>query len=295
MAEALPPVQLIGLKDALSVYVRTLETQSSRHIKPLHWYIACRLVVEGGFLPDDVVPRPPFRVDVRGSGRSRRYMLIHDPGVGGTGEHTILGGVKTKQVDVTVTKPGIGPCIAVSVKGTANAFRNLTNRMEEAIGDCTNLHISYPNLVYGFLHVMKATRDAPGVRKNDVAIHADGHVVDSIRRYHDAMAELTGRKGVRNDYTRYEAVAIALATPAGDAIGDVLPSFPASDSRLLFSQFFDALYRVYDHRFVFAAPDLKKVTRRVEWDSESPALASFGALDYPPRLAAEEPPTANVD
>jgi hypothetical protein len=24
------------------------KTQSARHIKPLHWYIACRLVIEGG-------------------------------------------------------------------------------------------------------------------------------------------------------------------------------------------------------------------------------------------------------
>ena len=58
----------------------------------------------------------------------------------------MLGGLKTKDVDVVVSKPGIGPCVAVSIKGTLNAFRNLTNRMEEAVGDCTNLHISYPNL-----------------------------------------------------------------------------------------------------------------------------------------------------
>ena len=44
----------------------------------------------------------------------------------------MLGGLKTKDVDVVVSKPGIGPCVAVSIKGTLNAFRNLTNRMEEA-------------------------------------------------------------------------------------------------------------------------------------------------------------------
>lgn len=78
-------------------------------------------------------------------------MLVHDPERAAGGELTVLGGLKTKDVDVVVTKPAIGPCIAVSIKGTLNAFRNLTNRMEEAVGDCTNLHISYPNLVYGFL------------------------------------------------------------------------------------------------------------------------------------------------
>src|SRR5439155_20957487 len=133
----------------------------------------------GRFWHAPTVPVRPSRVESPGSGRTRRYMLTHDPSTGGTGEQTILGGVKTKQVDVTVSKAGIGPCIAVSVKGTANAFRNLTNRMEEAIGDCTNLHISYPNLVYGFLHVIKATLEATGVPKNDVAILADGQVVES--------------------------------------------------------------------------------------------------------------------
>ena len=78
---------------------------------------------------------------------------------GSRGERTILGGLKTKDVDVVVAKHGIGPVMAVSMKGTLNAFRNLTNRMEEAVGDCTNLHISYPALVYGFLQVMRANRE----------------------------------------------------------------------------------------------------------------------------------------
>ncbi len=107
--------------------------QSQRHIKPLHWYVACRLVVEGGFHPDEIMPRPPFRVE----GSSRRPMLVDDPSRGGTGERTVYGGLKTKDVDVVVTKEGIGPVLAVSCKGAIGAFRNLTNRMEEAVGDCT--------------------------------------------------------------------------------------------------------------------------------------------------------------
>ncbi len=41
------------------------QTQSQAHIKPLHWYVACRLVVEGGFLPEEITPRPPFRAQRR--------------------------------------------------------------------------------------------------------------------------------------------------------------------------------------------------------------------------------------
>ena len=52
-----------SLRSALAHFVTFRgPTQSQRHIKPLHWYVACRLVVEGGFDPDEIVPRPPFRV-----------------------------------------------------------------------------------------------------------------------------------------------------------------------------------------------------------------------------------------
>ena len=36
---------------------------------------------------------------------------------------------------------GIGSCVAVSLKGTLNAYRNLTNRLEEAAGDCTRTYL----------------------------------------------------------------------------------------------------------------------------------------------------------
>ena len=286
MPEPLPPVRLLGLREALRTYVQALETQSTRLIRPLHWYMGNRLVIEGGFHPEDVTPRPPFRVESRGSGRTRSHLLIHDESVAGSGEHTIPGGLKTKQVDVTVSKPGIGPCVAVSVKGTVGAFRNLTNRMEEAIGDCTNLHISYPNLVYGFLHVIKANLEGQRVQPNDVAVLPNGRISDSIQRYHDAMAELTGRRGVRNDYTRYEAVALVLASASGDAIGEVLPNFPTGDSRLGFATFFETLYRTYDHRFVYAAPDLQRSTRRLEWDPTSPAIPVAREFSIEARLSA---------
>lgn len=125
----------------------TGKTQSASHIKPLHWYVASRLVLEGGFDPDDITPRPPFRVQRR-SGASP--ILHFDPTLAGGGERTVLGGLKTKNVDVVVTRDGIGPVLAVSCKGVTGAFRNLTNRMEETIGECTNLHITYPALVLGY-------------------------------------------------------------------------------------------------------------------------------------------------
>ena len=56
-----------SLRSALAHFVTFRgSTQSQRHIKPLHWYVACRLVVEGGFDPSEIVPRPPFRVTRKG-------------------------------------------------------------------------------------------------------------------------------------------------------------------------------------------------------------------------------------
>jgi hypothetical protein len=100
----------VSLRAALAHFVTFRgSTQSQRHIKPLHWYVACRLVVEGGFDPDEIVPRPPFRVERKGA----RSTLFHDPSRGGAGERTVYGGLKTKNVDVVVTKDGISPVLAV--------------------------------------------------------------------------------------------------------------------------------------------------------------------------------------
>ena len=283
----------IPLREALSGFAHPVgPTQSQAHIRPLHWYVACRLLVEGGFLPDEITPRPPFKV----SGGRDGLLLSHVPDLGGTGEQTVLGGLKTKDIDVTVAKPAVGPCLAVSIKGTLNAFRNLTNRMEEAVGDCTNLHIAYPNLVYAFLHVLRGNRERPrrpeeadfvraaadgSVAGNDIAIRGDTGVVDAIERYHDVLLGLAGRRGIRNDITRYESLALALVRTHPPSI---MEEWPPAGSPLRFEQAFERMYREYDQRYVFAAPKLARRTARVVWSDESPALIESVGLDYPARI-----------
>lgn len=290
MAKAENRCQWVSLEEALSGFVYPAgRTQSQAHIRPLHWYVACRLVVEGGFHPEEITPRPPFAVE-------EGLLLHHAPELAGTGEQTLLGGLKTKDIDVTVAKPAIGPRLAVSVKGTMNAFRNLTNRMEEAVGDCTNLHIAYPNLVYAFLHVLRANREGPrsdeetdiiqvapdgNIASNDIAVRRDGTVVDSIERYHDVLRGLAGRRGIRNDITRYESLALALIQPRPPAI---TAEWPPGESPLRFERLFDRMYREYDQRYVFAAPKLAKRTARAVWSQESPALEDRKTLDYRPRV-----------
>ncbi len=278
----------------------TGKTQSASHIKPLHWYVACRLVLEGGFDPDDITPRPPFRVHSRSGGPS---ILHFDPALARGGERTVLGGLKTKNVDVVVTREGIGPVLAVSCKGVTGAFRNLTNRMEETIGECTNLHITYPALVLGYLVLLRANRTVEGaldhaaaaaaslgdasegtkaLTANDIAMTEGGEPAALIVRFHNALRELVGRRGIRSDVSRYEAIGFGLVEMHGETKSTLVKTFPPPDSPLKLSGFFNTLYARYDERFVVSAPDLSSVTRRVEWDPASPAFTVEG-LDYTPR------------
>jgi hypothetical protein len=291
----------LPLHEALETFVRAAsKTQGSEHIRSLHWYVASRLVVEGGFHPDCIIPRPPFMIESKKVAKRLRLYLQHDPPRGGTGERTVLGGLKTKKVDVVVAINGIGPCIAISMKGTLNAFRNLTNRMEEAVGDCTNLHITYPGLVYAFLHVLRANQEGPMpkhiqmeadergiIKRSDVGLRADGTVSDSIRRYHDALARLTDRRDLRNDLTRYEAVALMLASCGEVSLGELVKTYPTPESPLRFDLFFETIYRQYDHRFIYAASGLEPQTRRLEWHPDSPALKGM-SMDYAARVSTPE-------
>ena len=289
----------IALADALKHFaVYEGRTQTQRHIKPIHWYVACRLVLEGGFHPNELKPRPPFDVTER-----RGAHLLHFKPDRATGsEATVLGGLKTKNVDIVADKPGIGPVLAVSCKGMTGAFRNLTNRMEETIGECTNIHIRYPALVFGYLFLIRANR-LPGTEEsaaarqhehsalrfsvNDVAIAEDDRPVEAIIRFHAALRELAGRGGIRSDPSRYEAISLALVDMREGHTGDVLDSFPPFDSPLHLDGFFNTLYRRYDERNVISAPDLAARNRCLEWAPESPALRADArpALDYEARIA----------
>ncbi len=239
--------------------------------------------------------------------RGKRLLLNYAPEAAEGGEATVLGGLKTKNVDVVVNKPGIGPVLAVSCKGMTGALRNLTNRMEETIGECTNLHITYPAMVLGYLFLVRGNRAAEAVAleaqtgqaspavqlaMNDIAIRKGGEPVEGLVRFHAALQDLTGRRGIRNDLSRYEAVSLAMVEMTGEQLGTISQSFPASDSKLRFEQFFKQLLLRYDERYVYSAPLLKGVTQRNEWDCESPILTDERSsnLSYDLRLSCDEEP-----
>jgi hypothetical protein len=248
-------------------------------------------VIEGGFLPEELSPTPPLRSDHRDG----TWRLSFDPTAQSKSEQIVLGALKSKRIDIVVAKEGIGSVLAVSVKGTSKAFRNLVNRTEEAIGDCANIHIMYPGLVYGFVHFLRATDKTDRTLKpNDILLQDDGGVLPAVRDYARILEGLTGRKLVRNDYSTYESVALGLLRAnAVEGESPLLREFPGSNSPLSLDAFFTTMYRVYDLRFsyTYTDPGVKHLAR-VVWHQDSPALVSLrsrklvkGSIGYAPRVS----------
>ncbi|MGH7206605.1 MAG: hypothetical protein ACREI2_10400 [Nitrospiraceae bacterium] len=264
----------VWLHTSAKRFTEVAATQGAEHIKPLHNYFALRLVIEGGFLPDEVSPSPPLSAEYRGGA----WFLTFDQSRSSERELVVLGGLKSKRVDVVVSKDGVGPVLAISIKGTRNAFRNLVNRAEEAIGDSANLHLMYPGLVYGFAHFLQATRAGTGrFKPNDIALDKNGDVVPAIRAYANGLEGLAGRRFLRNEYARYEAVSLALIHPSfTENESPLLVGFPSAESPIKIEKFFPTLYQTYDLRFplTYTDPSLKHLAR-VEWSADSPALEAL--------------------
>jgi hypothetical protein len=176
-------VPIRTLVEGLQELCGTAKTQSGAHIKPVHLHCSARLVLEGGFPPEWVLPRPSF---VARPVNNLEHRLEHSSKAENYAEHSVLGGIKHKNVDVTVLVPGVGPALGISAKSTGNAFRNLTNRMEEALGDCANIHMMYPGFVFGFLHFIKYGAP-PGAIAADQSFNQDGKPLNKIVRYHDVL------------------------------------------------------------------------------------------------------------
>ena len=168
------------------------------------------------------------------------------------------------------------------------AVRNLTNRLEETIGECTNIHIAYPTLVFGYFFLIRANRDGEQVARTDVVIDSRGIPVEGVVRFHQALSAMTGRLGVRDDASRYEAISMALVEVSPTNAGKLTLDFPPDDSAVHFDRFFRTMYRRYDERYVVSAPLLAERTRRLEWSPDSPAFDAppFRLLDYDIRIGA---------
>lgn len=278
----------------LGVRVPTIAlAQSTDLVDSLRWYAASRLVIEGGFDPDWIWPRPPITVD-----RDRDGLLLsHDPDAANADRLTLSGALSAAKPDVTVTIPNIGPVLALSLEGTESLavtrdrVPELTGGLERIAGSCVNLHMIYPALVYGFWHVIGAGQvhdlvpvaaldpvGGPGYH-GDGARTSTGEPTAELRRYHDALARLSERGDIVDDPSRYEACALTLVEYGAGSQED-LPNadYPPPGSLLNYNRMFERMYAVYDYRFVNSTTALRGTTERKVWHRDSPLLAEATIL-----------------
>lgn len=205
-------------------------------VDSLRWYVAARLVIEGGFDPDWIRPRPPITVERDRDG----LFLCHDPDAASPQRQTLLGGLNDAKPDVSVTIPTIGPVLALSLEGTESVaigpggVPELTGDLERTAGACVNVHMMHPALVYGFWHVVSANRVqdltvfAPMGGLDDHGDHAlrtGGEPAAGLQHYHDALARLSEREDIRDAPSCYEACALTLVQHgAGPGIASPLPT-----------------------------------------------------------------------
>jgi hypothetical protein len=122
------------------------------------------------------------------------------------------------------------------------------------------------------------------MRRSDLALKEDGQVQPCVIRYRQALSGLTGRNGIRDDVSKYEAVALTLVNVDQDNFGTVNSDYPPHGDPLCFDQFLRTIYTQYDLRFVYQAPDLVSRTYRTGWDDSSLALQDWRIAEYQPRL-----------
>ncbi len=260
--------RVVSIAGGVKSLCAELKTQSQGHIRPMHSYCAGRLVLEGGFPPEWVVPRQAFS-----SKKSTNlvYELVPELRTPKVSERRVLGGIKYKDVDVTVLVPGLGPALGISGKSTGNAFRNLTNRMEEALGECTNIHLMYPGFVFGFLHLIRFSKESEVGNIQDASFDERDEPLPAIRRYYEVLLALAGRNTITDPGMRYEAVGLLIyrCTPSGPKIWT---AFPPKASPVHFSNFFQRLYDLYDIRFGYPDPGGPNV--RKEWRSGGRGIPS---------------------
>ena len=273
------------LADGLVELCRVVGTQASEHIRPIHAYCSARLVLEGGIPPEWVSPRPPLlskRIN------NAVYGLEYSESAESKTERRVLGGIKYKNVDVTAVVNGLGPAIGVSAKSTGNAFRNLNNRMEEALGECTNVHLMYPGFVFGFLHLIKFGKESEVGNPYDASFGEDDKPLPAIIRYHEVLMALSGRNTITEPGMRYESVGLLIYRCRGRQ-AEIWSNYPPPDSPVHFSRFFQRLYDLYDLRFGYPDPDGPNI--RKEWQRQGSSVPNkFDqdlAFPWEVRLAAK--------
>lgn len=123
---------------------------------------------------------------------------------------------RSKNFDVCWPRTG-DPLIQISVKSMQNAYRNLTNRIEEAVGDSAVLRLYKSNAVFGFFFFIVNGKVAAGQAEQGISLRTTGAKgvapylelieeggdffdLTDVDRYRKKKS--SGRKGKRQDTIR---------------------------------------------------------------------------------------------
>jgi hypothetical protein len=157
--------------------------------------------------------------------------------------------------------------------------------MEEALGECVNVHLMYPGFVFGFLHLIKFSKVSEVGSMQDASFDEHDLPLPAIRRYYEVLLALAGRNTITDPGFRYEAVGLLIyrCTPRGPRIWT---AYPPNDSPVHFSKFFKRLYDLYDIRFGYPdpnGPNVRKAWRPKE--CKLPSIFDKGIdLPWEPRV-----------
>jgi hypothetical protein len=171
----------------------------------------------------------------------------------------ISGAFFDKSVDLVAFHKTAGPTLAVSVKSLAKGVgKNLTNRVEEYVGEATNLHTRYPMLVFGFLILLEARSIPRNATDSDITfentptpsdLSATGlRVIERIRAFGN-------RRSPTDPVGAYEATSAMFVTnwtSENSGFGPGSPRIqekePAAWDRLAVQNFFLQLSELYQAR-----------------------------------------------
>jgi hypothetical protein len=176
-----------------------------------------------------------------------------------TTDPTVIGAYLPKTVDLVALHPTAGPTLAISVKSlTRGVTKNLTNRVEEYVGEATNLHTRYPMLVFGFLLVLEIRTVARTQSDPDIMFdERNGELVPRplAVRVMERVRTFGDRRPLTDPVGSYEATTTLFAinwTALNSGLGPGPVSFSDSQpprwSDLSIERFFMRLSEIYQER-----------------------------------------------
>jgi hypothetical protein len=163
------------------------------------------------------------------------------------GEHTVSGGLREVDADVSESNSLDGLRLAIEIKPVnLSVGRAIWNRFGDVRTFAVNLHLKFPFAVVGgvlAIPVYEEGRIGSGARKGEPFKRSVTHLIDrAVLR----LSRAGGRKTEGDAPHLLEGVCVLVYDPATDELS---PDLPPPHSGLRWDEFVDDLVAAYDARF----------------------------------------------